>query len=794
MAENQNTDNRGAAAKRAVTQFISNEMVANVLMLAGVALFLWGAFILFQHSASMRAIEQADAKAFASKQLLEEQVARMRGLLQNAELHGLVRAGVALAGAGPTEEDVQAFLKERDAEVYLARVTPAPIHEFDPEQDNGTGYIIYEILLDTHLEKNSLLQTLNPGSEEAVVIGAVRIDQEDIPVAYLHVYWSAKELLDNFPLGGLIESFTALQQSVDGRKFENIKFRGDVPLGTFGARRLYIEGSRFYVTLPPEAEVEPLLEQADLLISMILGAILWSVGLILRRRALAPKAAPIQLEPDPPEEEIEEFTEEEVPATVFAEPNRPVQANLLKSDLEENMVTLTPGIFRAYDIRGIVGQTIDTGVARQIGQAVGSMAMERNAVPVAVACDGRLSGPLLKDALTEGLSSTGCSVVDVGAVPTPVLYYAAIENAGGSGIMVTGSHNPPDYNGFKIVVGGDTLYGGAITGLYDRIMSGDLTHGNGEVRKEFVLDKYREKISSDIQLARPLKVVADCGNGIGGVTASSVLRAIGAEVFPLFEEVDGTFPNHHPDPSVRENLKDLVANVRLTKADLGVAFDGDADRLGVVTPEGEIIYADRLMMLFVEDILERNPGATIIYDVKCSNHLARAIEDAGGKPMMYKTGHSLIKAKMKEIETPFSGEMSGHFFIKERWYGFDDGVYAAARLLEILAKSDQSPTEILSALPQSFSTPELNLKMEEGETQPFMEKFVSSASFEGAEISTIDGLRADFEDGWGLVRASNTTPVLVLRFEADSRTVLLRIQDQFREELLKVRDDLEMPF
>ena len=794
MAENQNTDNRGAAAKRAVTQFISNEMVANILLLAGVAVFLWGAFILFQHSASTRAVEQADAKAFASKQLLEEQVARMRGLLQNAELHGLVRAGVALAGAGPTEEDVQEFLKERDAGVYLARVTPAPIHKFDPEQDNGTGYIIYEILLDTHLEKNSLLQTLNPGSEEAVVIGAVRIDQDDIPVAYLHVYWSAKELLDNFPIGGLIESFTGLQQSVDGRNFENIKFRGRVPLGTFGARRLYIEGSRFYVTLPPEAEVEPLLAQADLLISMILGAILWSVGLILRRRALAPKAAPIQLEPDPPEAEIEEFIEEEVPATVFAEPNKPTQANLLKSDLEENLVTLTPGIFRAYDIRGIVGQTIDTGVARQIGQAVGSMAMERNAVPVAVACDGRLSGPLLKDALIEGLSSTGCSVVDVGAVPTPVLYYAAIENAGGSGIMVTGSHNPPDYNGFKVVVGGDTLYGGAITGLYDRIMSGDLSHGNGEVTKKFVLDEYREKISSDIQLARPLKVVADCGNGIGGVTASSVLRAIGAEVFPLFEDVDGTFPNHHPDPSVRENLKDLVANVRLMKADLGVAFDGDADRLGVVTPEGEIIYADRLMMLFVEDILERNPGATIIYDVKCSNHLARAIEDAGGKPMMYKTGHSLIKAKMKEIETPFSGEMSGHFFIKERWYGFDDGVYAAARLLEILAKSDQSPTEILSALPQSFSTPELNLKMEEGETQPFMEKFVNSASFEGAEISTIDGLRADFEDGWGLVRASNTTPVLVLRFEADSRTVLLRIQDQFRDELLKVRDDLEIPF
>lgn len=799
MAENEkisdmDTAKTGSVKKRFKINFLSIEMTANLLLLAGVVLFLWGSVILFQHAASIRAAEQADLRVVNSKQLIDEQVSRMLGLLQNPELHGLIRAGLALTGTESTEADVQDFLRERDPGIYLARIMPVPLSNYDPAAETGTGYIIYEILLEAHLTTLAPLQVLNPGTTDAVLVGAVRIDQEQIPVAYLHVYWSVRELLDNFPIGGLLENFMALQQQVGERIFSNIKSRGNAPLGLDGVQRLAIDGTQIFVALPPAIDVEPLLAQTDLVMSMILGALLWSVGLILRRRALAPKAAPIQLEADPVVEEAEVTPEKEIPATVFAQPNKPVKKKLLTSGMQETQVELTPGIFRAYDIRGIVGVTIDTGVARQIGQAVGSLAMERGSVPVAVACDGRLSGPLLKEAMIEGLSSTGCSVVDVGAVPTPVLYYAAIEHAGGSGIMVTGSHNPPDYNGFKVVIGGDTLYGDAITGLYDRIISADFSHGHGEVKQEYVLDNYRERIASDVQLVRPLKVVADCGNGIGGIIAPSVLRAIGAEVFPLFEDVDGTFPNHHPDPSVRENLQDLVANVRLMKADLGVAFDGDADRLGVVTPEGEIIYADRLMMLFAKDILERNPGGTIIYDVKCSNKLAKVIEEAGGTPMMYKTGHSLIKAKMKQVDTPFSGEMSGHFFIKERWYGFDDGIYAAARLLEILAKSDQTPTEVLSSLPKSFSTPELNLQMQEGETQSFVEEFVNNADFEGAEVSTIDGLRADFEDGWGLVRASNTTPVLVLRFEADSRSALLRIQEKFREEMLKVREDLVMPF
>jgi phosphomannomutase/phosphoglucomutase len=360
--------------------------------------------------------------------------------------------------------------------------------------------------------------------------------------------------------------------------------------------------------------------------------------------------------------------------------------------------------------------------------------------------------------------------------------------------MITGSHNPPDYNGFKILIGGVTQAGDRITDMYNRIQSGNLRVGKGTISKEDMLDRYRERISGDIQLQKPLRIVADCGNGIGGVCAADVLRAIGAEVIPLFDEVDGTFPNHHPDPSEPENLKDLIDAVHMMNADVGVAFDGDADRLGVVTADGEIIYSDRLMMLFVQDILGRVPGSTIIYDVKCTGHLHDVIEEAGGTPMMYKTGHSLIKNKMKEVGAPFAGEMSGHFFFKERWYGFDCGIYAAARLLEILAADEREVQEVLSSLPNSFSTPELKVEMHEGENHDFVAEFQRVARFADAKITTIDGLRADFADGWGLVRASNTTPILVIRFDADSEAALQRIKDAFKQQLLAIYDQLKLPF
>ena len=461
---------------------------------------------------------------------------------------------------------------------------------------------------------------------------------------------------------------------------------------------------------------------------------------------------------------------------------------------EHSPVKLTSGIFRAYDIRGVIDKTLDSGVAKNVGQAVGTTALERNAGPVVVARDGRLSGPYLMAGMIDGILSSGCDVLDIGAVPTGVLYYAAHEMAAGSGVMITGSHNPPDYNGFKIMIGGDTLHGEEISNLHTRIVANDLQTGEGSVTRRNVVPDYIQRIADDIKVERELKVVIDCGNGIGGVCAAETLRAIGVEVLPLFDEVDGTFPNHHPDPSDPANLADLIESVRLMDADLGLALDGDADRLGVVTLAGNIIFPDRIMMLLALDVLDRKPGATIIYDVKCTGHLPKVIREAGGNPVMYKTGHSLIKAKMKEIDSPFAGEMSGHFFFGERWYGVDDGIYAAARLLEILGSTETPPEAILNALPTSFSTPELKVQMQEGENHDYVEAFKETARFDGARITTIDGLRADFDDGWGLVRASNTTPILVLRFDGETEEALIRIKASFRSQMLDVNPDLELPF
>ena len=452
-------------------------------------------------------------------------------------------------------------------------------------------------------------------------------------------------------------------------------------------------------------------------------------------------------------------------------------------------------IFRAYDIRGVVGQSLDREVARLIGQAVGSLMAEQGLREIVVGRDGRLSGPELSEGLIDGLREAGRDVIDIGMAPTPVVYFGAFQLNTGCCIALTGSHNPPDYNGFKIVVGGETLHGGAIQDLYGRIAEGRLNaDGGGGLQQFDILDDYVSRISGDVQLERRLRVVVDCGNGVAGVIAPAVLEAIGCEVEPLYCEVDGNFPNHHPDPSEPDNLRDLTMMVKRMGADLGIAFDGDGDRLGVVSAEGENIFPDRLLMLFAQDVLSRNPGAAIIYDVKCTGHLAGHILRSGGSPIMWKTGHSLIKAKMRETEAELAGEMSGHFFFRERWFGFDDGIYAAARLLEILAADERSPGEVFEELPKGVSTPELKVHMSEGAHYAFMEKFAGRAKFEGAKIATIDGIRADWGDGWGLVRCSNTTPCLVLRFDADNEDALKRIQEAFRIQLLAVDGTLKLPF
>jgi phosphomannomutase / phosphoglucomutase len=459
-------------------------------------------------------------------------------------------------------------------------------------------------------------------------------------------------------------------------------------------------------------------------------------------------------------------------------------------------VPIDRGIFRAYDIRGVVGRTLDRGIAELIGHAIGSLMHDQGLQDIVVGRDGRLSGPEMADGLVEGLRRAGRNVIDIGMAPTPVVYFAAYHLRTGSCVSVTGSHNPPDYNGFKIVVGGETLSGDAIADLHARIADDRLHEAAepGTLQQRNIDDDYVQRIASDVQLDRPLRVVVDAGNGVAGGIAPQVLAAIGAEVTPLYCDIDGSFPHHHPDPSDAQNLVDLTRMVARLDADLGLAFDGDGDRLGVVTRDGQNIYPDRLLMLFAADVLERNPGAVIVYDVKCTGRLPGQILRHGGSPLMWKTGHSLIKAKMRETEAELAGEMSGHFFFKERWYGFDDGIYAAARLLEILAARSEPPAEVLAALPDGVSTPEIKVDAPGGDPHAFVERFRAKAKFEGARLSTIDGLRVDWPDGWGLVRASNTTPILVLRFDGDDAAALRRIQAAFREQLLAVQPDLQLPF
>ncbi len=448
--------------------------------------------------------------------------------------------------------------------------------------------------------------------------------------------------------------------------------------------------------------------------------------------------------------------------------------------------------FKAYDIRGVVGTTIDEAFAEHLGRAFGTEARHAGERAVAVGRDGRLSGPKLAAALMRGLAATGLDVVDLGAVTTPMLYYvAATRGAHGchSGIMVTGSHNPKDYNGFKMVLAGRAIYGVQIQGLRKRMEAEDYFLTPGRIGKMNVLPEYRARIAGDCKLARPMKVVVDSGNGIPGASAPGILRALGCDVTELYSKVDGNFPNHHPDPSQPENLAELIRTVQTTGAELGLAFDGDGDRLGVVTRGGQIIYPDRQLMLLATDILGRNPGGTVIFDVKCTQRLAPAIIAAGGKPLMWKTGHSLIKAKMKEVNSPISGEMSGHIFFGERWYGFDDATYTAARLLEILSRG-ADPSAVLNALPTSFSTPELNVPCAEGEPARVVRELLETASFPGAsEIITIDGLRVDYDDGFGLIRPSNTTPVLVMRFEGHTEAALERIEAAFMAALRVVKPD-----
>ena len=753
------------------------------LPLAGGTLLLllglfcaWQTYLIADESSAIDHVHAAQDQAL---RVMAAEIAAQRGKVQKAVR--IVDPATAMADPARTVEALKLQLPQSNKiEVYsgdLREVLHANYHDF--------GYAkAAQLMAAKGADGPTPVQSVSVGNGDRHLALITPMGAHQDPAAWVWVelpFAPLQKLFDSVsPAGGRLE----LRQDDE---------HGELSLASHGAASAVAEvaaksvpGSAFSVTaaLPDAFIVLPHVWPLAALLALLgIGG-----AVFLLRMRLRP-AAPLVSEPD---EDVA------VPERI-RRVNPPVDAVTASAPALPSApaIKLDPSIFRAYDVRGVVGKTLNAEVAHALGQSIGTLMSEQGLREIVVGRDGRLSGPELAGALSDGLRAAGIDVIDLGAVPTPVVYFAAFRFNTGCGVAVTGSHNPPDYNGFKIVVGGETLAEAAIQDLYQRIATGALkSDGLGALRQVDVASDYIEKIVGDVQAERPLKIVVDCGNGIPGALAPQVLEGVGCEVIPLYCEVDGTFPNHHPDPSDPHNLEDLIVSVKSTGADLGIAFDGDGDRLGVVTRSGEIIFPDRLLMLFARDVLARQPGATVIYDVKCTGHLKGQILDAGGSPLMWRTGHSLIKSKMRETGAELAGEMSGHFFFKERWYGFDDGIYAAARLMEILGGDIQgrTPEEIFSTLPKSVSTPELKIELAEGEHYTFMEKFRQQASFGDATLITIDGLRADWPDGWGLVRASNTTPVLVLRFEADDATALKRIQQVFRKQLLAVDFTLKMPF
>jgi phosphomannomutase/phosphoglucomutase len=765
-------------------------LAAGTLLLALGIFFAWQAWIVSSEETREQEGQRARAAAITAiaAEIKQTQQRVSEALSQPAVLDALAQGGAEGRTAAAEA------LKQAVPDIEAAEFYSPELNEIIAGDLAKFGYAKAQMLMQSQARANPApaQMRIEKGRGQFLVL-ALPVRSADSIVAFTFVYLPFDPVLRTFRSTRVSGAKLDLRQG-DGRGDRLIASVGASTGNSIGDLGQAIPGSmlrignaepEYFIVGPRSTSVLIPLSLACLLGGLIA---LWlrKVGLqgamsSLRRRSAA-TAPELTL--------AEALKQTPVPAA------KPAAGSRKSKDAVEAPVNIDRSIFRAYDIRGVVGETLTPAVARLIGRAVGSEGRERGMREIVIGRDGRLSGPDMVAALTEGLRASGMDVIDIGAVPTPVVYFGCQHLHTGSGISVTGSHNPPDYNGFKIVLADETLSEDAIQALYARIAENRFTEGSGTRQQMDIASEYIRRITNDVQVERSLKVVVDCGNGIAGAIAPAVLEGIGCEVVPLYCDVDGTFPNHHPDPSDLHNLQDLILSVKQVGADLGLAFDGDGDRLGVVTPSGEVIFPDRLLMLFAIDILERNPGATIIYDVKCTGHLQPLILKHGGSPLMWRTGHSLIKAKMKETGAELAGEMSGHFFFGERWYGFDDGIYAAARLLEIIGSDPEGrdAQAIFDTLPKGVSTPELKIPMREGEHYRFVENFKQRATFDDARVTMIDGLRADWPDGWGLVRASNTTPVLVLRFDADSAQALKRVQDAFRAELLKLDSSLPLPF
>ncbi|MBB5862049.1 phosphomannomutase/phosphoglucomutase [Xanthomonas arboricola] len=765
----------------------SGPVLGGVLVLLA-AWFGWSSYTQWRQDAVAQELEQARDRAVQDiSRAMAQQASQLDAVLKQPQVIAALANGDALAAASSIRER---FKGAEDVQVLSGDLAAA----YDNPKD--FGYARLSLLESALVAERAQVHVVRDAKQVRLgVAAAVRLGAQPA-VAYARLpLLRLTGPLDAIAVPG--SAYLALRQGS-----YNVAQQGDLVLADAAetlARPLGNSGLRVAAAVPQRDDGPLGLGAVG---CAIVAALLLVIAVLLVLASRGRVALPRRRVSGEPTADEPTFSQ-----SLQHDASLASQARALEADAPPAPPALVPAVqvatemFRAYDIRGVVGKDLNPGVAALIGQAIGSVMQAQGLREVVVGRDGRLSGPELANGLIDGLRRAGCQVIDIGLAPTPVVYFGAYELRAGSCVAVTGSHNPPDYNGFKIVIGGETLSGAAIAELHQRINEGRLHTAAtpGDLEQRDISDAYIQRIADDVQLDRPIKVVVDAGNGVAGDIAPRLLEAIGAEVIPLYCEIDGTFPNHHPDPSEPHNLDDLVKMVQRFDADIGVAFDGDADRLGVVTKQGSMVFPDRLLMLFAADVLQRNPGALVIYDVKCTGKLSDHVLRNGGSPLMWKTGHSLIKAKMRETDAELAGEMSGHFFFKERWYGFDDGIYAAARLLEILAQREETPSEVLDALPESVSTPEIKVPVD-GDAHALVARFVERAQageespFESARLSTIDGLRADFADGWGLVRASNTTPILVLRFEADTEDALQRIRGLFRSQLQALLPDHPLEF
>ncbi len=749
------------------------------------------------------------------------EVQALANLFDEAELGPLLIGSDASARAGKEAE----IAASHDA-VLLARLVKAGTRTPDLASKPPLGYAAIEMMSES--EKTGKVQppeVLLFGSDDQHILTIWRVSEGGTLAGHLVLALDVSLLSDLMGRAKVADGYAELIQGSEGGGKPLVLARG----GDKGARqgrsvaRVKVKGTPWRIAFWPGGRLappEPLFVLPDWLIPATGGALVAIIVLVVvvrqraqsrgeavdeeaereRQIAAAAERAAAKAAAQAGVGSVDESGEPAVSAdgveAAYAALDEPTAAAGIVVEEAAGAMDMPAEIFRAYDIRGIVDQGLTADVVRQIGRAIGAEAYDRGQQTIVVGRDGRNSGLEFQQALVEGLRATGRDVIDVGRVPTPVLYFATHYLNTGSGVMVTGSHNPPNYNGLKIMLGGETLFGDDIQALKKRAESGEFPSGKGNLQTMEVIDEYVRRVCEDVPVAlgNSFRVVIDCGNGVAGDVAPKLLRALGHDVVELFCEVDGNFPNHHPDPSDPANLTYLIGTVKQENADIGFAFDGDGDRLGVVDPDGRIIWADMQMMLFAKDVLGRNPGADIVFDVKCSNRLAKVIKQLGGKPVMWRTGHSYIKSKLKESGAPLAGEMSGHIFFQDRWYGFDDAIYSAARMLEILMAFKKTPAQVFGRLPAGVSTPELRVDMNEGEQVSLVEKLVESEGFSNGKRTTIDGLRVDFADGWGLVRASNTTPSLVMRFEADNKEALARIQGEFKSAVNALNPNLELPF